>query len=140
MKDLIYTSQLGKKFMFNDPIKITMTFLEDAKVIGRLIQVRKGCGAFGSDVYLVRIAADERLASFSNAGIERYTDKELPIIQDDIKEGEKDSIAMDSEDIAYSIQEEFYETGFIIEKPLQPEPDAPMIAMTVTEGKTIVQL
>lgn len=43
-------------FRFNDVVEFLFTFLHEEDRIGRLVQVRKGCGQFGSDMYFIRRA------------------------------------------------------------------------------------
>lgn len=109
----------------------------DEKRIGRLIQVRKGCGQFGSDIYLIR-NADGKLTAWENAMIRKADDtgfensfyrsngKEPPVIPDIPIDPD------DSTDVDYNIGGHFH-TGFIIEKPTNPE-RAGAFAMTIKSG------
>lgn len=90
-------------FRFNDPVQATMIFSKDEDRIGRLVQVRKNAGAFGSDMYLIR-RVNGKLIRIENAGLAPYTEKELPFFEGDSEEQE------------YTLGDsESPETGFIIE-------------------------
>ena len=84
---------------------------------GRLVQVRRGCGQFGSDAFFVR-RRDGSLQSFENVAIRHYSG-DLPTLTEDSTEQE------------YTLRGAWPETGFIIEEPSQPEtPGA--FAITIT--------
>ena len=117
----------GKEFRFNDLVCIEMLMgVPDEKRTGRLVQVRKGCGQFGSCVFLVRLR-DGSLAAFENAMMRHANDKRFedafyrsngrqpPVIPD------QPIYASDSVTEAYSIGEKWPEIGFIVETPSQPE-------------------
>ena len=103
----VYKSLNGKQFQFNAVVKcITLSMMRGSDVVGRLVQVRKGCGQFGSDVILLRMP-DGNLGSFENELIEASN---VAV-----------SIGSDSSGVEYTIQNKWPETGFIVEKPCQPE-------------------
>ena len=116
----------GKTFGFNDHVCIECLFgVPDEKRTGRLVQVRKGCGQFGSDVLLIRLR-DGGMAAFENALIRHANDREFeyafyrsngkqpPVIP------EQPANSLDSTNEAYGIANKHWETGFIIENPKQP--------------------
>lgn len=117
----VYEGLFGRKFNFNDPVEVTCTMLPKEQTIGRLVQVRKKCGQFGSDVYFIRFP-NGKLMTFENVGLESYTEKPLPPND------------LDTIDCEYTIAEKFPEVGFVVEKPLQPASPSPAFGITVTHG------
>lgn len=105
-------SYSGYTFEFNEPVEILFTFEKDN--IGRLVQVRKKVGQFGSDVYFVRMR-DGSLSSFENVGIKHYLGKSIPIILDE------DNNPLDSENQEYRRQGKYPEVGFVIENPKEEQ-------------------
>lgn len=139
-KTQIYTSYDGKEFKFNDHVCIEMLFgVPDEKRTGRLVQVRKNAGQFGSDIYIIRLR-DGGLASFENAMMRQANDRRFedafyrsngktpPMIP------EQPICVFDSSDAAYSIANKWHETGFIIENPKQPRTPG-SFAITVKSSK-----
>ena len=110
----------GKTFEFGDAVEVTCTLLPEHETMGRLVQVRKGVGQFGSDVYFVRLP-NKRLVTFENVGL-NHSFRDLPVFDGD------------SPEIEYTIKNEFIECGFVIEHPLQPQSESPMFGITVTKG------
>jgi len=122
-----YISDRKKEFRFNDHVCVEMLFgVPDEKRSGRLVQVRKGCGQFGSDVFFIRLR-DGSLMTFENVMIRHADDEQFveafyrsngvgppSIPAQAINED-------DSETAAYSIRGKWPETGFIVERPSQPE-------------------
>lgn len=116
----------GREFRFNDHVCIEMLLgIPIERRTGRLVQVRKGCGQFGSDIYFIRLR-DGSLMTFQNALIRHVDDEqfvdafyrsngkaapEIPDQPDDFG---------DSVDETYTIQGEWPETGFIVASPKQP--------------------
>jgi hypothetical protein len=105
---------------------------------GRLLQVRVGCGQFGSNVYFVRLR-DGSLMTWENVMIRHVNDDRFidlfyrmngmlpPIVQ------EQDKYLSDSETVSYSMSGgKWPETGFIVEAPKQPETPG-MFAMIITK-------
>lgn len=77
----VYTAYNGKSFRFNDHVCVEMLFgVPDEERTGRLVQVRKGCGQFGSDLYFIRLR-DESLMTFENAMIRKVDDTEFEDIR-----------------------------------------------------------
>jgi hypothetical protein len=76
-------------------------------VVGRLVQVRVGCGAFGSDVFFLRMP-DGGLQTFSNEWL-RPTNADIP------------ADPADALDVTYTILGEWPEVGFVVEQPKQPK-------------------
>lgn len=119
--------EYGKEFRFNDHVCVEMLVgVPIEKRTGRLVQVRRGCGQFGSCVYMLRLR-DGSLATFENVIIRhvddeqfvdafyRLNEKEAPVIPD------QSPAASDSETATYSIGGEWPEIGFIVDEPKQPE-------------------
>lgn len=116
-----------RSFSFNDHVCVEMLRgVPDERRTGRLVQVRKKCGQFGSDVYFIRLR-DGSLMTFENVMIRRVDDslfdRAFYICNDHIPpvipyQAPDDD---DSETAEYGIGGEWPETGFIVEKPSQPE-------------------
>ena len=117
----------GKEFRFNDHVCVEMLMgVPIEKRTGKLVQVRKGCGQFGSCIYFLRMR-DGSLATFENAMIrhvddEQFVDafyrlngKEAPLIPDQAP------VDSDSKTSTYTIGGEWPETGFIVDAPKQPK-------------------
>lgn len=97
----------GKEFRFNDTVKcVTLSLWKQKPIIGRLVQVRIKCGQFGSDIYFLRM---------DGGGLETFENEMIEHVVADIPKG-PDSITD-----TYSIKGDWEETGFIVEKPKQPE-------------------
>lgn len=94
-------------FRFNDVVEFLFTFLPEEDRIGRLVQVRKGCGQFGSDVYFIR-RANGVLITGENCKLQHST-KDIPIAP------------TDTTTVEYSIQGKYPEVGFVVEAPRQPQ-------------------
>lgn len=133
----VYTTG-SKSFRFNDHVCVEMLMgVADDKRTGRLVQVRKGCGQFGSDLYLIRLR-DNSLMSFENAMIRRADDEDFvnafyrangrtpPVIP-------PQPPGPDTETTEYTLKNGWPETGFLIEKPAQPETPG-HFAMTITRS------
>lgn len=131
----------GKEFRFNDLVCIEMLIgVPDEKRTGRLVQVRKGCGQFGSCLFLVR-RRDGSLAAFENAMIRHANDKRFedafyrsngkqpPVIPD------QPVNAADSETKCYTIAGKWNETGFIVENPSQPQTPGAFAITVCTPNK-----
>lgn len=123
----VYKDCYGKEFRFNDHVCMECTLgVPLEKRTGRLVQVRIGCGQFGSDMFFLRLR-DGSLLVWENAMIRKVGDKrfedafyisngktppEIP---------EQPAFEGDGTACEYSIRDKYPETGFIIEKPSQPE-------------------
>lgn len=94
---MTYKNMTGEKFNFNDTVRCLCT-----GVMGSLVQVRKGCGQFCSDVYFIR-KFDGGLQSVENEWIRKI----------DLKNPQE----LDEPNMEYTLKGEFPETGFLIEKP-----------------------
>jgi len=92
-----YKNMTGEEFKFNDTVKCVCT-----KVVGNLVQVRKGCGQFGSDVYFIR-KFDGGLQSVENEWIQKI----------DLKNPQE----LEEPNLEYTMNGEFPETGFLIDNP-----------------------
>jgi len=131
----------GSAFEYNQHVVIECLLgVPDEKRIGRLVQVRKGVGAFGSDVLIIRLR-DGSCATYENALIRRADDKrfedafyrsngktppEIP---------EQPCNEADTGNDEFTIAGKFPETGFIIEKPKQPESARQSFMIAVTNPK-----
>lgn len=137
-KGSVFRSYDGREFRFNDHVCIEMLMgVPDEKRTGRLVQVRKGCGQFGSCIFFLRLR-DGSLMTFENAMIRHANDKEFedafyrsngrqpPVIPDQLLN------EADSETEAYSIRGKWPETGFIIENPSQPQTPGAFSMMVTT--------
>lgn len=122
-----YASCYGKDIGFNEHVVIEMLFgVADEKRIGRLVQVRKGVGQFGSDVFIIRLR-DGGLASFENALIRRADDAEFEHAFYRLNGKQPPATPPfpphegDSERAEYSIANKWPEVGFIVENSKQPQ-------------------
>lgn len=123
----VYEDPSGRKFHFNDQVVIEMVPVPDDERVGRLVQVRKGCGQFGSDTILVRTSTG-KLCSFENVLVRHVDDeafleafyKKNDTTPPKIPEQQPDAFG-DSETAEYSIVGKWPETGFVVDNPKQPE-------------------
>jgi phosphopantetheinyl transferase (holo-ACP synthase) len=125
-------------FKFNDHVYVEMIIAPEEMRSGLLVQVRKGCGQFGSDVYLIRLK-NGKLQSYSNVMIRKVEDKEFvenfyhsngmksPKIEP------QKPIYGDSTNEEYNIAGHYPAKGFIVENPKDPQP-AGSFSMTITKG------
>ena len=130
-------SERGREFRFNDHVCMEMLMgVPDEKRTGRLVQVRKRCGLFGTDTYFVRLR-DGTLLTFENVMMRhvgdrdfedafyRFNDRPPPVIP------EQPPHDSDAEDVEYTKEGKYPATGFIVESPDDPQtPGA--FAMTIT--------
>ncbi len=122
MSENIYKDLTDREFRFNDHVVVEMLLgVPDEKRTGRLVQVRKGIGAHGSNLYFVRLR-DGSLMTFENVRIRGVDDKEF-VDAFYIMNGatppevpEQEPYPGDTETTTYTIKNQFPETGFIIEK------------------------
>ena len=135
-----YDSGRGRIFRFNDHVVIEMLLgVPDEQRTGRLVQVRKGKGAWRSDVLFVRLRSG-KLVTFENAMVRHVNDRDFeeafytsngrtpPVVPDQPPSPD------DSEDTQYLCPEGYGETGFLIEKPKQPDAAPQAFAMTIVKG------
>ena len=133
-----YVDPSNREFVFNDHACIELLLgIPDEKRTGRLVQVRKGAGAFGSDILILRLR-DGGLASFENALIRHVNDlkfedafylsngKTPPIIP------EQPSCKEDSVSVEYTIANKWPEKGFLVENPRQPQSSKQSFSLLVT--------
>lgn len=134
-----YTTH-GKVFEYNAHVVMECLFgVPDEKRIGRLVQVRKGVGAFGSDVLIIRLR-DGSCATYENVLIRRADDKRFedafyrsngktpPEIQD------QPCNPCDNDGDEFTIAGKFPETGFIVEKPKQHDSSTQSFSMMITHA------
>ena len=129
----VYTDVMGRKFRFGDHVCMELTMgLTLEQRTGLLVQVRKDCGQFGSDIYFIR-RRDGSLATFENAMMRHVGDEifersfyrsngsEPPAIPPQPVNAEDE----DAPDAEYTMRgadgNMWPETGFIIEGSRQPQ-------------------
>jgi hypothetical protein len=130
----------GKEFRFNDRVFVELCPGPIEKRSGRLVQVRKGCGQFGSDTYFIRLR-DGSLCAFENAQMVRVDDKEFIkayYLMNDMAPPDippQDVYPGESTDIPYTRGAGKYPAvGFIVDNPEDPEtPGA--FSMTITTSR-----
>jgi hypothetical protein len=128
----------GKKFKFNDHVYGEMLLCDESKRSGLLVQVRIGCGQFGSDVYFVRLR-DGTLQTWENVMLRhvkdekfvdafyRYNSVEPPNVPPQPPEG------IDTGKDSYSRNGLYPEVGFLVEKPEDPQTPG-SFTMTITKA------
>lgn len=134
-----YICPRGKTFEFNAHVVMECTPLPIEDRTGRLVQVRKGCGQFGSDVYFIRRRCGNLIRG-ENVMLRHVGDRAFedayylhgmgcppPEIPDQpIYEG-------DTPETEYTHGKGKYpETGFIIEHPAQPSSPVQSFALTIS--------
>ena len=131
----------GREFAFNDHVCMEMLRVPDEKRTGRLVQVRKGCGQFESDVYIVRLR-DGSLSTFENVLMRPADDPQSedafyrsigmtpPVIPP------QPPHALDTVGVEYTIKHKYPETGFIVEHPSQPETPG-LLAAAITSNDEV---
>jgi hypothetical protein len=118
-----YEGDWGRVFRFNDLVEMQATFQGPEDTIGRLVQVRKGCGQFGSDVYFIRRKSG-KLISWENSSMRKY---EGPIAVD--------IDPTDSVNVEYTVSGgKFPEKGFIVEKPAQPQTPPELFSIMISSS------
>lgn len=125
---MIYETYSGW-YLFNELVEVTAIFLPPEETKGRLIQVRKNRGAFGSDIYLVRLPSG-KLRTFENVGLAKLKPDAIPFPEE----------FEDSETQEYTICNEFPETGFIIENPQQPNAPPASFSVVVNEANKTTRI
>ena len=116
-----YEGDFGNLFYFNDPVIAECCFAPERERVGRLVQVRKKAGAWGSDIYFIR-RGDGGLMTFENVSLRKYSGK---VAEPD--EG-------DSVDAEYSVRGEYPETGFVIKEPCGPPAQEQSFSLTITSS------
>jgi len=96
-----YKQLFGPELNYKDCVSSTTAMSGGKVVVGRLLQVRLECGAFGSDVIFIR-TPEGKLVTVENDML-----KKLPI--DSFPD-----VASDSLEQEYTILGKYPETGFII--------------------------
>lgn len=133
---MTYTSHDGKTFAFNDHVCAEMVSGPIERRTGRLVQVRKGVGAFGSDIYFLRLR-DGALKTFENVLLRKTDDRQFEhafYIQNDREPPiitNQDIDPADSIEASYTISGEWPAKGFIIDKPNQPPSPVQSFAMQI---------
>jgi|JI10StandDraft_1071094.scaffolds.fasta_scaffold1182516_3 hypothetical protein len=117
---MVYLNCFGREFRHNDVVECTCVLIPREQAVGRLLQVRKGKGQFGSDIFLLRLG-DGSLRFFENVGL-KHVDDAIPVNEDD------------TADVEYTLRGEFPESGFIVNEPKQPASPSPMFGITVSKG------
>ena len=133
-----YPVGFGRDIRFNDHICVEgLIGVPDEKRTGRIVQIRRGIGAFGSDLFLVRLR-DRSLASFHNVMIRMADDKAFEDAYYVSNGHTPPAIpaqpphTSDSTAAEYTIGGEWPETGFIIGRPKQPHSPQQSFGMTVS--------
>lgn len=115
----------GSVFNFGDLVVAEVCFAPDEDRVGRLLQVRVGVGAFGSDMFLIR-ARSGKMTWFHNVRLRRADDHAFveafylnngnvpPVIEPE------SAHPTDEPGQTYTIGGEYPETGFVIKEPRQP--------------------
>ncbi len=136
-----YKDHTSAQFGFGDLLVAEMVMADDEKRVGRLVQVRKGVGAFGMDVYIM-LLHDGSLQTFENVKLRRADDRQFveafylsngttpPIVEDE------DSYPRDEPNIEYTIAGKWPESGFVIADPKQPASEQQSFAMMIMSEKT----
>lgn len=135
-----YISHDGKRFEFNDLVVVECLLgVPDEKRIGRLVQVRKGAGAFKSDLLILRLR-DGSLMSYHNALLRSADDNKFedafyrsngrtpPLVH------KADSYPSDGPDEEYTLNDQWPERGFIIESPKQPDHATQSFSMMIAQA------
>lgn len=124
-------------FKFNDHVYVEMILGPIEKRSGRLVQIRRGVGAFGMDIYLIRLR-DGSLCAFENVILRKVSDRQFEwnfYVSNGVEPPQIPEQPIDPRDHLedeYFISEKWPEVGFIIENPKQPESDVQTFAMTIT--------
>lgn len=137
-QELIYVDSSNRRFAFNDPVCMELLLgVPDEKRTGRLVQVRKGRGAFGSDIFIIRLR-DKTLVTFENVLIRQVNDAQFedafyksngktpPVIP------KQEPFEGDSVETEFTIDNKWPETGFLIEQPKQPPSPKQSFSMIIT--------
>jgi hypothetical protein len=135
----VYTDHYGKELKHNDHVYVEMVVAPEEDRSGRLVQVRIGCGQFGSDMYFLRLR-DGRLHTYENARIRHVDDPDFeeafyrsngctpPVIPEQPLDG------CDADPTEpYTIRGDYPEVGFIVHKPSQPQTPG-SFGMTIITG------
>lgn len=136
----VYSTGAKAPFRFNDHVVIEMMLMgvPDEMRTGRLVQVRKGKGAWMSDVFFIRLR-DGSLVTFENVLIRHVGDLEfekafyLSNGRTPPDAPPQPEFEGDSEDTEYTINGKFPEVGFVIERPKQPDAAPRSFAITITQ-------
>jgi len=114
------------EFVFNQPVQcMSLAAFGHEPVYGRLVQIRKRVGQFGSDLYLIR-KPDGSILAVENELLEPCT-LDCP------------THPGDSEETEYMYQNKWPETGFIIEHPKQPETEGECSLIIEDNGSARVE-
>jgi len=136
----IYKDHMSETFKFGDLVVVEMVMAPDEKRVGRLVQVRKGVGAFGMDMYIIRLH-DGSYQTFDNVKLRKANDIEFennfyrfngrtpPEVKDE------DSYPEDEPDLEYTIMGVWPETGFIVADPKQPNSETQSFSMVIMSEK-----
>jgi len=135
---MTYTNN-GRTFQFGDLVVAEVCFAPDCNRVGRLMQVRVGRGAFGSDIYLIRDHSGD-LRSFHNVRL-RHANDDAFVQAFYLNNGmqpprvyPESEYEQDEPDQEYRIGVEYPERGFLIQDPKQPHDAQQSFAMMVTHG------
>lgn len=105
---------------------------------GRVVQIRKKAGAFGSDTVLCRMS-DGELKSYHNMSFFEIAEPYLQDYKEAMAEADKESVDIDTGFTEYSICGKDYAKGFIVENPTDtasiPD-DYPTTLITIFKSQT----
>lgn len=100
------------------------------KRVGFCVQVRKGCGQFGSDLVFLR-HADESLTTHENQSYYSMAQEQIDLARQAFSHLPED----EDYSLGYSCTDKILEVGFLIEKSAsQPSQTASMMSMTLTNA------
>ena len=107
----------------NDPVKCaSISAMHGHDVIGRVVQVRVGCGQHGSDLVFLRFP-DNSLETVENEWFNKLEEDEV-----NFPPWEEDTV-----ESTYTIKHAWPEVGFIVNKPAQPQTPGGAFSLIVTE-------
>lgn len=132
----VYRNPEGREFRFNDLVVFEGLIATDEKRVGRIVQVRIGVGAFGSDMFLARLH-NGALMSFHNVMIRHAGDKRFEFAYYE-SNGRTPPTVHPSEEYpkdepgeTYCLKGDHEETGFLIDQPSQPDDPTQSFAMRI---------
>ena len=122
----------GDDAKFGDFLVTGPTAPNFERVLGYVVQVRKGWGAFGSDRFLIR-TADEGLMTHENQCFWKLTEEQVEEVKPFFSFTPEDELK-DNPELIYSIRHDQEEKGFLVDKTNAPE-RTDSFAMTITTRK-----
>ncbi len=80
--------------------------------LGYVVQIRRGWGAFGSDMYFLR-EHDGKLNTHENQGFWKLSKEQAEVVKEFFEDSPEDELA-ENPNLTYSIKGEQEESGFIV--------------------------